>query len=616
MLKIILLLGFLNCCITTFSQEYDAELVAQETQIEFINNKLNKKVFYEIRINKRSGEKYTRISIPYSKLVSVYNIEAYIKDSYGKVVKRLKNNEIIERSSISDISLYEDDFVKEFSLKHNAYPYTIAYSYQSQQSDFLHIESWTPVINGQIPTLHASLKLTVPLDYQIAYHNTLVEEPLIKTNVTQNANEIEYQWETCFKNLVKPEAYSPLISNFMPTVSIIPVQFRFDKPGSLKDWTSYGNWQYSILQGLNDLPDSEKSKIRSLIADISDDKEKIKRLFHYLQDETRYINVTIETGGMKPYPASYVARNRYGDCKALTNYFKSALDLIQIPSYYAKVNAGNPIEEINKEFPSQQFNHVILYIPLKNEDIWLDCTSDGPFEYIGTFTQNRDAFIVSMNNSRFINTPKLSPVDVLETRKIEVKYHSSEALARFENIYKGELYEAIFSLEKDYNETEKSIIVRNNLVEKGFHLNDYSIANPIRDSIGIKLTYSASSQNIYRQYGNEILVSNVSFSLPDFEKPQARKLPVQIDYPIFKVDTIIYEIPFGFKPNQGSDTFLIKSKYGAYQINICEDKNNMKAVKSLLINQGKYPVSEYNEFYTFINQVAEFENKTIISFKK
>ena len=225
--------------------------------------------------------------------------------------------------------------------------------------------------------------------------------------MTQLKNVIKFQWKASYTDIIKNEEYSPSISNFLPNVKIVPIEFKYDILGSFKDWISFGNWQYELLQGLNELPDNEKNRIQALIKNIDDDKEKIRTLYHYLQDETRYINVTIETGGLKPYSASYVSQNKFGDCKALTNYFKSVLDNIQIPAYYTKVYAGSPILEIDKNFPSQQSNHIILYIPLKDEDIWLDCTSDGAFNYLGTFTQNRNALVISKDNSRFVKTPNL-----------------------------------------------------------------------------------------------------------------------------------------------------------------------------------------------------------------
>jgi hypothetical protein len=316
MIRLYLILGFLFFYISSFTQDYDAELISQKTTIEINKGNLTKNFYYEIKINNRAGEIYTKIAIPFSKLIKSSKIDAYIKDSYGRTVKKLKKTDIVEKSSISDFSLYEDDFIKEFTLKHNLYPYTIVYSYQIQQNEFLNIDYWMPIINEKIPTLKAKLEVSIPKDYKISYKNQFVDEPIIDTT----ENEITFQWRASYTDILKKEEYSPSISNFLPTVEITPIEFHYDIDGSFKDWIAFGNWQYELLHGLNELPDYEKSKIQSLIKEIDDDKEKIKILYHYLQDETRYINVTIETGGLKPYPASYVTQNKFGDCKALTNY--------------------------------------------------------------------------------------------------------------------------------------------------------------------------------------------------------------------------------------------------------------------------------------------------------
>jgi hypothetical protein len=319
---------------------------------------------------------------------------------------------------------------------------------------------------------------------------------------------------------------------------------------------------------------------------------------------------------LKPYPAIYVAQNKYGDCKALTNYFKSILDYIKIPSYYTKVFAGNPIKEIDKNFPSQQFNHVILYIRLKDEDIWLDCTSNGAFNYLGTFTQNRDAFIIDYDKSNFFKTPALKPIDVLETRKIEVNYNLQNANVKFQNTYKGDIYENILNLERNYNESEKLKILRKYIVDEGFDLLDYQVSKLDRDSVRIKLSYKATSQQIYKHYGNDILVSNIAFSIPYFEKPTVRKLPVQIDYPIFKIDTLIYDIPIGYKLSKNIFNESISNRFGQYKFDIYENQGKILVIKSLLICAGNYPITEYEDFYSFYKQIVEGENKTHISLNK
>lgn len=604
-MKIKLFLGllFMAASLHVMGQQPDAELLEHTTNIEVDENKLTKEVTLRLKINNRAGEEYTQISLPFSEMEKLKNISAHIEDASGNIIKKLRRNDITERSAISHISLYEDNYVKEFTLKHNVYPYILVFSFEQVQKEFFFIETWVPVLDASVPTNEATLSVTMPHDYQFAYSAEHVAEP----KESRDEEGQTYCWQAHYSDLYETENMAPAAIQFLPHVIMVPKRFTFDIDGSLESWTAFGNWQSRLLEGQNRLPETEKQKIDKLIEGIVSDKEKVRVLYHYLQDETRYINVSIETGGLKPYPASYVAQNKYGDCKALTNYFKSVLAYVGVEALYTKVYAGTPIRYVDTDFPSQQSNHIILYIPLKNEDLWLDCTSDAAFGYLGTFTQNRKALVVDVDSSRFKHTPALKPEDVKEERNVFVAYSDPLAVIKYTNQYRGDSYESLLSLTKDYSTKEKTRIVRNHLIDDGEELHSFSIKQMHRDTAVLAFVYTVSSSNVYKQYGNDVLIHNLSFDLPVFEKPKDRKLPVQLDYPIFKEDNISYTIPDGYSM---SDTvsYRLSGKYGRYEYEAFEKNGIISVKKYFLMHAGVHPIEEYKDFYKFYKKVVDYEH--------
>ncbi|MDX2250149.1 MAG: DUF3857 domain-containing protein [Bacteroidia bacterium] len=596
------------------AQSYDAELIYQETRVSVNSGMLQKNRLYEIKINNRGGERFCKVAIPYSRLSPVSEIEAFIQNAQGAVVARLKKSEITDRSAVSDISFYEDDFIKEFTLKHNQYPYTLVYSYREVQKEFMFLDYWIPVLAENVPTQKAVLQVTVPRSYKIAYNHRFTDNFVSDTLDTQ----IQYTWKASCKNPVKSEIFSPKPYLFFPTVVVVPRDFHFDMPGSTASWTDFGNWQYDLIQGLSDLPQNEKNTLSALVKDTEDEKEKIRALYHYLQDNTRYINVTIETGGLKPYPASYVAQNKYGDCKALTNYFKSVLEFAGIPSFYTKVYAGAPLVEIEKELPSQQFNHIILCVPLKQDTVWLDCTSDGGFNYLGTFTQNRDVFLIDKDNSRFVRTPALGKNDVREIRKVTFApdIENGGAKAAFSNTYKGNTYESLLYISRFVSEPRRSQLIVKNFTEKGFEMTDFTLAQPLRDATEISFSYTASSTQICKVYGNDVIFNLLPFSVPAFEKPENRKLPVQLDYPIYKVDTLEYSLPEGYTLSGNLQNQKIEGDYGEYNLEFYSGEEKIRVIKSLWLYSGTYPTDGYKSFYHFLSRINEIENGSRIVLTK
>ncbi len=595
----------------SFSQQYDAELINQQTVIEASDGKLIETNFFEIQVNNRNGDKYTEISIPFNKLNKVSDIEASISDNYGFEVKKLKKSDIIVKSENSAISFFDDNYVKEFTLRNNSYPYTLKYSYRIEASQFIFIAGWSPVIDTDIPTREATLNLSVPSGYHINYNTNLVDQPKIDSisGVTY------YSWHASYKSPIKPETFSPALKQFLPSVIIVPNHFTSELiDGSTESWESYGNWNQQLLNGLDDLPLTEQNKILALTDSVKDEKEKIRILFHYLEDATRYILVSIKTSGHKPHPASYVAENKYGDCKALANYFKSCLSKINIKAYYTTINADDVIDPIIKSFPSPQFNHAILFVPLKEDTLWVDCTSNLAFGYLGTSTQNRHALVLNYNSSSLIKTPALSFEDVLESRNIKVKLNINKTLqADFTNTYRGDKYELFSYVLTELSESERAQYIRRKIVETGFQLDTYSIAAPERDKPEINLNYTASSDQLLKEYGTESLLQIIPLDFKFLEEPKKRKLPVQINYPIYRIDTIEYAVPENYHINSFPKNIALNSKYGEYQVDFLVKDQTVIAIKKVKINSGSYPLEEYKNFYSFYLSIDESENSFYIS---
>lgn len=589
-----------------------AELIDSKTFITIENNRITKRYYKEIRINSRAGEQYTKVSIPYSKMVRVSNIEAHIIGSDGRLIKKLKKAQITERSAVSYHSLYEDEYVKQFSIRHNTYPYTLVYSYTTVQSQFINVHHWVPVLDYKVKTKYAELTLSAPSGFGIRYLSNYIDSAEI-----DSLNQVVvYKWKASYQDLVEPQVFSPPIEQFLPHLIISSDSFNYGIQGSLSSWQAFGDWIYRLGEGTNDLTPEEKAMAVKLTENIADTLEKIRALYHYMQDNTRYINISIAHGGMKPFAASHVCRNKYGDCKALTVYFQAMLAHLGIKSHYTIVRSGSQIYPIPLNFPTQAFDHVILHIPLHNEVLWVDCTSKLAFGYLGSFTQNRDVLVITNQGSFFSRTPELLPQDVLVSRKIKIPWHREETQASFKVTARGDEYALMSELNRVFNDSEKRLLLRNKFVEKSFQLIDYEILNTSRDSAKIDLTYTATGRNIYTTYGDEVLAKNIAFNLPDFELPRQRNLPVSIGYPVFRSDTLIYQKPTGFKALNTESAMLLETKFGSYSLELIDADNEAIIAKHLLIAAGEYPLEEYPDFYSFLLRIQQNERKPAIVFHK
>ena len=599
----ILFAGQIYVSAETFAHR--SEVKSRISYFELDGNSLIRTDSVVVQINERMGDNDAEIVIPYSKGDKVSVVDAWIEDASGIVVRKLKNKEIEDRSAISNISLYEDDFVKSFELKHDTYPYTVHYIVKVKYSRFLSLYRFFP---ERKPVRFQKVVVEIPLKESINYRQQHIDQPQIDTLKTK----LRYTWQFSY-NGYKPETnglYSD-VSDF-PQLTIHPSNFRYGKAGNCNSWQNYGNWISELNSGRNTLTESETQKIDKLLLGITDNKQKARILYKYLQDNTRYINVSIEHGGLQTYPAEYVCVNKYGDCKALSNYMQAMLAYAGIKSYYTIIYSGEKPTSIYPDFPDVGvFNHAILTIPFGNDSVYLECTSKNQaFGYVHTNIQNRQALLTNGENSKLISIPKMTDEDVLCTRKINVEFDINEADVNISSSVRGDSYEEYTYIASGFNKSTAQKYIQKYLFVGSYDLLSYSIDKSEEDDSLVSLSFDCRMQNLSKKYGNNVILSPFPVYTPTYEKPEDRKFGVQINYPEYRKDTIIYEIP-DVSIVKIPDAVILDTEFGTYSLTYKMDDNKLFVYKSVQINTGKYPLSQYKEFYSFIMAVKNFENKNI-----
>lgn len=606
---------FYSILLTTnlFSQ-HDAVVTDYSTTIKYNGSELIKEYSNTIQINNKRSNWIADVSISYGGSEKIEIIEAVIQNSNGEVVRKLKKKEITTRSDISYASFYEDNFVKEFSLKWDTYPYQIKYSYKRTFNDFINITNWLPFLYYNILTTNATLSVELPNDYKVATNDSGVfgkkVEALEKSTITT--------WKITDQKSPKSEKLAPPIRELLPRVKITPKEFTYGINGMTDSWANYGNWVWQLNEGLDVLTFSEIVIIDDLIKGITDRREIIKKLYYYMQDNTRYINVAIDVGGLKSYPASYVCENKYGDCKALTNYMKSMLKHVGIDSYSIDIEAGNNPQKINTEYPSQQFNHVILAVPLEGDTIWLENTSNyKPYNYLGVFTQNRKALLVNGTESQLINTPKLS----LEETKEESTYlfnldNAGNGTLQLLQKLRGNAFVHNKNVYKEWSLEDQKEDLLENIPFKNVELTSWKYHQPDRDIPSIDLEINMNLKDQIRNIAGSLVINPVPLDIYNFKSSSKRNTPVRINYPIFKEDSIVYSLPFiNNYTVKIPENFEIKTKYGSCFVEYHINQDRIEINRSFQLFAGEYSVEEFVTFAAFFEAISAFQKQSHIILK-
>jgi len=452
------------------------------------------------------------------------------------------------------------------------------------------------------------LEVTIPAGIQYRQYSIHMAAPRVDSNATRT----RLLWESYLVKPLQHEIYSQG-EEAESIVMVAPLMFVYGVEGSLKDWQSFGNWQYRLMDGLDELPDWEKMSITALIRGISDKKEIVRVLYHYLQDHTRYINVTIGIGGLKPYPASYVAKNKFGDCKALTNYMKALLKFAGIESFYVTVYSSEQPREPLEGFAGP-FNHVILAVKIGPDTLWLENTSNiNPFGYVGTSIQNRKALLVVNQESRLVQTPALKRDDNLVINRLTYNLNlNGNARLLVNSSFRGNKFELFNQFHSQLNVADKERRIRDYMPYENCEVLTWELNKAHRDTTLITLNATLTMHKILQPLGNEYYFSIHPCEVPPFTVPANRSLSVILPYPLYNIDSLEYNLPAGFTMKKDADTVRLLSSYGNYELTTQSAPGKIIVLRKFELYAGTYSTGKYPDFYHFIRSVKEADAQKLV----
>ncbi len=405
----------------------NANVVVRFEEERFTIKSLTKANLYDhyvYTILNEKGDRFAHAIGEYdNKLQSVDYIDGNLYDAAGKKIKSLKKSDIKDLSGTDESSLADNNRIKVHNFYYRVYPYTVEYEVSIDYNHTMFFPVWTPMENEHVSVEDSKMKVIGPSDYEIRYKTfNYKDQPVQQTE----KGDKTYTWELKDMPALEDESYSPDWTELTPVVFLGPVQFEIqDYKGNMNTWQDFVKFVYALKNGRDQLPDNIKQEVHRLTDGVTDPREKIAKLYKFMQDNTHYISIQLGIGGWQPFDATYVSTKKYGDCKALSNYMYSLLKEAGIFSNYTLVRAGEDDHFFVSDFPCSQFDHVILSVPLKTDTVWLECTSQTlPAGYLSAFTSDRYALVINENGGTLVRTPKYGLKD-----NLEVRYHPKRLLS-------------------------------------------------------------------------------------------------------------------------------------------------------------------------------------------
>jgi transglutaminase-like putative cysteine protease len=561
----------------------------------------------------KENHSYSSFQLSYGKNSKIKNVRARYYDATGKLVRKVEKEEIRDVAGSGGGTLYTDSRVKYVENEYGVLPYTFEIEYEEQYSSIQSYPPWSFQVYG-VSVQRSDLTIIMPKD--MGLNHRLVNADF-KPMIEEKGNTRTFQWVMTNLSAIAREPFMPSRRDLLPYLELSPERFGVEKTeGSMKDWASFGKFMAELNHDRDKVSPEMALKIKEMTASCKTNLEKIDTLYHYMQQTMRYVSVQLGIGGWQTFDAQYVEKNKYGDCKALSNFMKSMLKSAGIEAQLVVVSAGDDdFFDPDPTFCLPRFNHMILHIP--SENMFLECTSnDNPTGYLGTFTQGRGVLLLTENSGKIVKTPALDATTNGQTSKATIQLAADgSATLKNESILRGAFQDDMRSIltnsskeefRKRFQESHKLPTFKIEALETSVE----------RKKPEVNINYTFSFEKYGSKAGTRLFVPvNLHNAFDDTPAPTEKRVhPIEAGGSGYTetVETTL-NLPEGYDvetiPTPKTE---LNSIYGSYSSTIEKLEKSVIFRRTMTIKPVNQPAEKFNEFRDFYKKMQQADAAKVV----
>jgi tetratricopeptide (TPR) repeat protein len=247
------------------------------------------------------------------------------------------------------------------------------------------------------------------------FHFNEPHVPGLKQTVEERGDERIYHFVATDVPAVQQEALQPPWTEVLGHVHV----------STYKSWEEMGRWYWGLIKDQLVPDDEVRLRAEALTKGLKDDRAKVRAIYDYVVQKTRYVALEFGIHGFKPYRCAQIFARGFGDCKDKATLIVTMLNALGIKATPVVVRTGNKGDlEAHADLAHQEpaslapFDHMIAYVP--SMDLYLDGTA----EYTGSTElpgMDRGALALQVNegNARLVRLPDPPASDSVSVHRVD-----------------------------------------------------------------------------------------------------------------------------------------------------------------------------------------------------
>lgn len=459
--------------------------------------------------------------------------------------------------------------------------------------------------------------LLAPDNIPLTFHPSNVQmEPVIKALPDEKMRE--YLWEVKDEPILESEYFAPATCDVAKVIHV----------SSLSSWSEVASW-YGDLSATQAKADYDVQQLSAQLfpkGTSMTQKEKVHTIYDWILSNIRYSSVDFRQSGYVPQRASKVIQTKLGDCKDLSTLFASLAREAGIKANLVLVNTRDQGTHA-MELPSTEFNHCIVKVMVDNVPYFLELTNpELPFGCLPNNDINAFVLEIPFGKNDVVKTVPylLNPDNRCQdvyTENTQIEVVGRDLVVNVNAVYRGVNASDIRNQYKDLPGDKQIENMQQRLAKK--FTNTVAIKkllfgelNTIQDSIQYQVQYAVKKEiteiggfNTFKIPFFDVFINADAF--PEETRTQSLCFWKYENSDLYR-EEITIAIPSGKNFTEIPKDIELSFHKMTYKLIYQQlSQGTLKVVRTIVPAREEFPVAEYPDFRTFMDEVITAETRWV-----
>jgi hypothetical protein len=466
--------------------------------------------------------------------------------------------------------------------------------------------------------LEQEVKIFVPSWMELEIKGYNLEKFNIKKNISKEGDGSVYTYTMTNLPAMKNEPDAPGPSYFAPHLLILcksaaPNNEQIVYFNTLKE--QYKWYRDLVLQIGNDEP-MVKEKTAEIVKGLTNEEEKVKAVFQWVQDNVRYIAFENGLAGFKPEKAQEVLRKKYGDCKGMANLMTVMLQSLGLDARRCWIGTRHIAYDYST--PSLQVdNHMICAWMNKGKLVYLDATEKYiGFGEIAERIQGRQTLIENGKDYLLERVPEATYQQNTATESRKFTIDGNNLIGHVVQTWKGEnkvwLLDGINSIKQEKQENALKQFLAEG--KQNFTISNLKIGNINNYNADLKVEYdvvwkdglTTFDKESYLDADNRRNLDNFKFNI------EKRKLPYWFNFKNNLVFETEIQLPAGKTVTTMPEKLAVNQPGYSFTASYNNIAGKLIYKNEIILNQSQITPETFVQWNKDIEQLTAFYNQQIV----